>query len=167
MQCVNVASACLTKPDWSRWPRGLWPWERRTHITTHQTKQTPDLTPHTFTQEIHPGDRPLPVCMRRGRSALSQTNRGNPPCLALSITGHLTVPAHVGACKPPHPPARLRTQDTHIHKRRPLGSSRVPLTQGHTQAGSLRRGLCQFASLRTLRVWPSLDQAASSPSISP
>lgn len=150
--------------------------EACTNTHKHKTKQMPDLLPlmpnthtvkHTRMKSIPETDFSLCVCVCDATAPLSKTNRGNPPCLALSITGHLTVPAHVGSCRPPTPPhsspdlhgrapnPRDSTNthaDTHIHMHRPLGSSRVPLTQGHTQTGSWRRGLCQFASLRTLQV---------------
>lgn len=104
---------------------------------------------------------PTYVCVRVCMLVLLepfQTNRGNPPCLALSITKPsrcLTLHTH------PWKPSldgissgdKTSTDiQTHIHTYEPPGSSQAPLTQGHTQTGSFRKGLCQFASLRALQV---------------
>lgn len=113
---------------------------REPHTPTHKTNQMPDLPPschthtHTHVRKIHSGDRLLPPCVCGAAGPLSQTNRGNPPCLALSITDHLTVPAHVGSCRPSpdlpgQAPSPRDLPNTHPHTHTHIHKSEAPWLQ--------------------------------------
>lgn len=131
------------------------------------------LMPHTYSQKISPGDRLLSLRVCDAVTRRSQTNRGNPLCLAMSITGHLTIPMYVDVWKPSPQPPQPGSKTNRFIQHASTNTCTAPLAPGmfpwrrDTQTGSLRSGLWQFSSLRTLQVWPSLDQAASFSSISP
>lgn len=122
MLCVNAALPCLTKPVWSRWPLGLWPWTRTQNKPMHDLSAScPPQHPH---RHIHTQRNPFwrqafplkSVCDMAAR--LLKTNRGNPPCLALSITSHLNIQRHVPGCKPSLTPRskNWKIQLTSLHR---------------------------------------------------
>lgn len=128
---------------------------------------------HTFTN-THKQTKRKPSLRQTLLSAcdntrpLFETNKGNPLSPALSIVRRLTIPRHVpdGKTSPTLPSQSSKILKSNQHPCRltctsPLAPDGLPWRRDYTQAGSLRRGLWQFTFVRTLQIWPSLDQAAS------
>lgn len=105
------------------------------------------------------------VCMRACVAGALSNKRGKSS--PSRLVHH--KPSHIHSWKPS--PDGIGSRDTveptktHRQMCEPLGSSQVPLTQGHTQTGSFRRGLCQFASLQHFRPDPLLTRRLPPPAV--
>lgn len=118
-------------------------------------------------KESHPEDRLLSLRVTPHLHSLRQTGE----ILFLLPCPSFAVSLSQGMCRtarpPPPSPASLQkywnltNTPVHSHAQAPWLQAGSPDAGTHTQAGSLRRALWQFTFVRTLQIWPSLDQAAS------